>query len=214
MRWRKLLLAAAAAALATTAANAGRIDSATRAGAAGAFSSAITGVHTSTFTGGHTVTVKSEVWFDVVSGIYTYFYNLSGASSVDPIYAFSVQGPWSDPSSGSTGLTWGEVTGEIVGDVGLEDGAFGGGINFATTRAQARFEDPSGPGQGGLDSGESITIFIQSFLPPMIGSGSTLDGGTGNGSLFTVIPLPPASGLGLAGLLGLAVLRRRRNKVA
>ena len=219
MRWRKLLLAAAAssAALLGTSASAESIldidvngFKVTR--TAGTFDSSFTGTLTLSFVGGKTNIASVEK-----NGSENIWDNSSALTSFSATMSFfggNISG-----GSFAMGLANGDsYSGSFFDDNGATTniGNLGGQFQIAAGTSGGTFVDFDNDGMFG-------NVDISEFLNPLY-----------NGSLFgdifkfdydgeledidvdaeftVVVPVPPAYGLGLAGLLGVAVLRRRRNK--
>lgn len=223
MRWRKLLLAAAAstAALLGTSANATTmldIDvndfKVTR--TAGTFDATYTGTLTFSFQAG--ITYISAV--EKTGSFGNLWDNSEALSSYTGTMTFV--GGVITGGSFSMGLTSGDsYSGSFFDNQGGTGNIFAAGSGDWSIRA--------GTKAGTFVDGDADSSFgnvdVSEFLNPLYNG--TLFGDIFefdyNGGLvdtdvdaeFTVVvPVPPAAGLGLAGLLGVAVLRRRRNKVA
>lgn len=159
--WSRLFIVAALFALAGAPALAGRVDESTLGDIDNFDSGGIIWSDTFTWNSGNpdfSLTIQSDVYFDEGSGVYTYVFGITVHATNNVTSGISFGGDW-DTIDFPADLNYG-----IVG-AGL--------ANFLFTSDFFRasfFDDP-------LSNGESITLYAQSFRPPIIFSGDSLDGG-------------------------------------
>lgn len=219
MRWRKLLLAAAAstAALLGTSASASTLDIDMN----GFKVSGGTGMST-TFTGTLTFTSDGNTTIAEVR-----------KNDIDQSFTGTLAS-----YSGSISFIGGEVSG---GDFSIKltngDEYEGKFYHFVGAGTSAITKKPGTLNNWRIDAGTHKASF-HTGIDSLFGNVDVSEFIAQNGSLFgelfqfefepdgsgidenvfaeytVVVPVPPAAGLGLAGLLGVAALRRRRNKVA
>ena len=148
-------------------------------------------------------------------GVFTYFYTLFNNSHSDEVVSWNVAGNW----SGSEFLNWGIINPETVGTVTLD--ASPGDIEFGDSLT-ANFANLPNSTAGGIDRGEAITIYVQSYGLPNLYDSSAIDHvvTTGQayapGDPYTPTPEPGTIALlgsGIVGLVGTARRRRQRKQL-
>lgn len=99
---------------------------------------------------GVSLSITSQVRFSESEGLYTYFYQLESTGSGSTIVAFNFEGDWGEI------FEWGVLSEGTSAGVGLDSA----GVTFADGMT-VNFSDGAGD-LGGLDSGESITLYVRS----------------------------------------------------